>query len=210
MDIAVLKQGGGGKAFSVKCLDYRLDVQGGRDRRRMPSIMRPDRLWGPPSIPFSGFRELFRCVNWPGPAIDRSPWAISAISITPSMACNRISHNCHRGKWIWTYSQHRCGYNHLLVIPLSSVGIKVKMGGILFFRKAGWHLQTVSSRRRPQYISSSPWKSQISWSRSDSISKQFNVPLRCHKWWYTSGSIIIEFHSLNDTASAGVCVVPHA
>ena len=172
--------------------------------------MRPDRLWGPPSIPFSGFRELFR---W-GKQIGSSNWPLSVGYIcnfsTPSMACNGISQNCHRGKRIWTYSQHRCGYDHRLVIPLSSVGVEVKMGGILFFRNAGWHLQTVSLRRRPQYISSSPWKSQISWSRSDSVSKQFDVQLRCHKWRYTSGGIIIKFGSLNDTASAGVCVVPHA
>jgi len=58
--IPLFLNGGGGAVFSVKWLDWGLCVQGGGGRRRMPSIMRPDRLWGPPSIPFSGFRDHFR------------------------------------------------------------------------------------------------------------------------------------------------------
>jgi hypothetical protein len=75
---------------------YRLDGRSsipGRDKI-FSSPQRPDRLWGPPSLLFNGYRGSFPGVKQPGPEADHSP-----PSSTEVKNCGAVSPLPHMSSW---------------------------------------------------------------------------------------------------------------
>lgn len=172
-------------------------------QRRMPSLLRSDRLWGAPTLLFSRFRELLR---WglsnrvhktdhspPSSAEIKMCGTTPQISHIPNMACSGISLYCYTEKRVWIYEQNKCGHDYRLVTPWASFGVEAKMRDIMFFfspRNPGLSLQTVQWRRRPR----SPHLNfqlheNLKYLKADEIPFANSSTLQlCGYKWHTSGA----------------------